>query len=87
MRIEATGPGRRGVLEEGVGKLTLSGAKGHEAAKLKILYEEIRDGNLGFWAPLMWAARQGLLTAKEEKQHEKIIDRITKAFEVFVGED
>ena len=88
MRVEATGPGRRGSLAEGVGRLSLSQAVGFESKQLKMLYEEIRDGHFGFWSALMWATRQGLLTKAEERQLDKILVRIRdKATEAFGEED
>lgn len=51
MRIQAVGPGRKGTMDQGLGKLTLSDAKGHEVKQLLVLYQEPRDGNAGFWIP------------------------------------
>ena len=61
--------------------MRLSGAKDMEARQLLSLYQEIRDGNFGFWSALMWAARADKLTAKERLTMDRIIDRIkNKAF-------
>lgn len=83
MRILATGPGRRGTLDQGVGSLLLSHAKDYETKQLLLLYQEIGDGNIGFWTPLMWAARNGKLTKAEQKAMDKIIDRVSDEFEKF----
>lgn len=80
MRIQATGPGRRGTLDQGVCKLYLSDAKEYEQVQLKALYEEIQDGHFGFWTPIMWAMRNGLTTDRENKMLDKIIDRIGPKF-------
>lgn len=85
MRIQATGPGRRGTMDQGVGSLVLSQAKDHETKQLLLLYEEFRDGNIGFWTPLMWAARNGKLTKAEQKMMDKIIDRVKDDFETFAS--
>lgn len=63
----------------------MSQAKQHETKQLLLLYEEIRDGNIGFWTPLMWAARNGHLTKSEQKAMDKIIDRVKDRFEVFAN--
>jgi hypothetical protein len=84
MRVQATGPGRRGSLADGVGKLSLSQASGFESKQLQMLYEEIRDGNLGFWTALMWAYKAGIITKAEERQLDKLFVRIQhKAMEAF----
>jgi len=84
MLVNATGPGRRGSLADGVGKLLLSQATGFESQQLKMLYEEIRDGNFGYWTALMWAHKAGVVTEAEERQLDKLFVRIQhKAMEAF----
>lgn len=85
MRIQATGPGRRGTMDKGVGSLTISQAKEHETKQLLLLYEEIRDGYIGFWTPLMWASRNDKLTKAEQKAMDRIIDRVKDDFESFAS--
>ena len=72
-------------MNDGLGKLAFSDAKEHEAKQLLLLYQEIRDGNIGFWTPLMWAARNGKLTKAEAKSMDKIIERVKCEFEAFAS--
>lgn len=85
MRIQVTGPGRKGTLEEGVGKLTCSQAKGYESKMLKVLFDEIRE-NMGYWTALMWAAQQGKLTKEEDEVLWKVIERVKKDWLKYTGE-
>lgn len=85
MRTQATGPGRKGTItEDGVGKLICSQATGEEARKLKVLFDEICNGNLGFWTPIMWAAQEQRLTKTDEKCLERIVKRVEADFMEFV---
>ena len=88
MKVEATGPGRHGTIDEdGVGKLVFSNAAGRQAKMLHVLLQEVQDGNFGFWTAMMWAHREDKLTKTETKSLEKLLDRIRDEFEEFVGLD
>ena len=82
MRINATayGRGKTSNLEVGVGNLTLKADCPAESKKLRAMYREIREGNLSFWTPLMWASQEKKITKKESVMLDKIIVRIEKSF-------
>ena len=80
MKISATGPGRRGSIDQDVGKLVLYGAKDGEARRLAVLHDEMRGGNLGFWAPLMWAAQEGRISKSDMARLERIVERVGDDF-------
>lgn len=63
MIIDATGPGRKGVLSDGVGKLSLRAEDAEDSRKLMPLVEVFEGGAFGAWANLMWAYNNGTLTA------------------------
>ena len=81
MRVDATGPGRRGTLDQGVGKLILRSEAKLETKQLLALLNEIHDDNFGFWTPLMWAAQNGKLKKSELKMLAKVIERIKSEVE------
>ena len=87
MLIRASGEGRRGTMDKSVGKLAFSQATGVEAIKLKLLYEEVRDGHLGFWTCLMWSFKNKKLKKSEEQAMNDVIDRLGKQFEKELARD
>ena len=80
MRITATGPGKRGTLDQGVGKLELSQATGYEAKLLLILYDAIHRDSLSFWAAVMWAVQNNELTLEEKRAFHKLAKRSIRRF-------
>ena len=62
MRIQAVANGRGGSICKGLGKLTFSRPVEHEAKQLLVIFQEIEDGEISFWTPLMWAASNERLT-------------------------
>lgn len=88
MRIQATGPGRRGTIDEdGVGRLLISGATGHEAKKLAVIYEELRMGNLGYWSSIMWGMQTGLVTESKVTDLNRIMENVRADFAVHCGKE
>lgn len=85
MNISATGPGRRGTLDEGVGRLTLKSTKPHEARSMKVLHDEIRDGNYSYWMPIMWATRHGLMSRKTETNLSLLVEQIQEEWEAYLN--
>lgn len=79
MLINAVGPGRRGTLDQGVGKLTLTAEYEHEHFKLRVLGEEMVE-NLGFWTAMMWALRECRVMTSDVKVFARIIDEVRDEF-------
>ena len=86
MRINVTARGRKGDISKSAGSLTLLTDCDGEAVQLKYLYQELRDGNLGFWTPLMFACRKNKLTIAQEKVLSQIVHKVEKEFLAECGE-
>ncbi len=80
MRINATSRGRKGDVAKAVGSLTLRTDCDEEAFQLKCLYRELRNGNFGFWAPLMFAFQHNMVTKPQEALLTKIVNKVKKDF-------
>jgi hypothetical protein len=87
MKIIATAPGHsKSIVDDGVGKLVCSGAKGDEAKVLQILFKILQRGDLEFWGMLMWAVQENYITSTEMNFLDKIINKVKADYLKWMGD-
>ena len=84
MKVNIVGPGRKGTLDQGCGRLELRSQDTVEERKLKNLADEITNGNLTGWTQLMWAIQNGKISARKMKSLDVLVHSVAKDYEEYL---